>query len=243
MISVLKQYFKFRSVLFFALDGFLIFISVPLAILIRQYFDTHFILTDAKVIPKGLLFTAICQTCLFYNDLYTFRHSLYKWEHSKRLIQAIGAAGIIITGVTFLFREVLIGRGIFITSLVICPLFLLSWRYVYGFFLETSFLNNRVVIVGSGSLAKEIGNEIVSNKSLGFEIVAFIDENPGESEKAKMNNKVKRDYVHLFQMARNEKIDQIIVALSERRGTLPVNELLKCKMLGVKIEDGISMKK
>jgi sugar transferase (PEP-CTERM system associated) len=36
------------------------------------------------------------------------------------------------------------------------------------------------------------------------------------------------------------QIDRVIVALDERRGSLPVDELLKCRLKGIHVDDGIS---
>lgn len=241
MVKVIRYYINLRSALFFAWDGFLIFISVPLAILIRFQLDKHYILTDQLVVSKALLFTSICQVCLFYNDLYTLKNSVYKQELPKRFLQAIAASGVILTGISFLFPDVLIGRGIFLTSLTICPIFLISWRYLYGLLLENSILNDRILLIGSGALAKEIGNEIASNKSLGYYIAASVDEEfINKVDPTGVGDKTARNQNRISRIVREEKIDQIIVAMSERRNMLPVDDLLTCKMQGVEIEDGVS---
>jgi hypothetical protein len=36
------------------------------------------------------------------------------------------------------------------------------------------------------------------------------------------------------------QIDRIIVALDERRGKLPVDQLLCCRLKGIRVEDGIT---
>jgi sugar transferase (PEP-CTERM system associated) len=48
------------------------------------------------------------------------------------------------------------------------------------------------------------------------------------------------DYRGLSKLSDKEDIDHIIVAMPERRGVLPVDELLKCKMAGIDVEDGVS---
>jgi sugar transferase (PEP-CTERM system associated) len=44
----------------------------------------------------------------------------------------------------------------------------------------------------------------------------------------------------IHEIASKGKVDRIIVALEERRGRLPTEELLKCRMEGISIEEGIS---
>jgi sugar transferase (PEP-CTERM system associated) len=53
-----------------------------------------------------------------------------------------------------------------------------------------------------------------------------------------MNARVIGSYDQLLEIVRRERIDQIVIAMPDRRGKLPVEALLTCKMQGVHVEDG-----
>ena len=53
-----------------------------------------------------------------------------------------------------------------------------------------------------------------------------------------MNARVIGSYEQLLEIVRRERIDQIVIAMPDRRGKLPVEALLTCKMQGVHVEDG-----
>ncbi|NIM59217.1 MAG: hypothetical protein GTO16_09790, partial [Candidatus Aminicenantes bacterium] len=44
----------------------------------------------------------------------------------------------------------------------------------------------------------------------------------------------------IHKIVKEDKVDRIIVALEERRGRFPTEELLKCRMEGISIEEGIA---
>ncbi|MFX0116854.1 MAG: TIGR03013 family XrtA/PEP-CTERM system glycosyltransferase [Candidatus Hodarchaeota archaeon] len=44
----------------------------------------------------------------------------------------------------------------------------------------------------------------------------------------------------IHELASQGKVDRIIVALEERRGRLPIEELLRCRMEGISVEEGIA---
>ena len=44
----------------------------------------------------------------------------------------------------------------------------------------------------------------------------------------------------IHELASQGKVDRIIVALEERRGRLPIEELLKCRMEGISVDEGIA---
>jgi sugar transferase (PEP-CTERM system associated) len=53
-----------------------------------------------------------------------------------------------------------------------------------------------------------------------------------------MNAKVIGSYDQLLEIVQRESIDQIVIAMPDRRGKLPVDALLTCKMQGVRVEEG-----
>ena len=52
-----------------------------------------------------------------------------------------------------------------------------------------------------------------------------------------MNTRVIGSYDQLAEIVEREGIDKIVVALSDRRGALPMDVLLNCKLQGVNVED------
>jgi FlaA1/EpsC-like NDP-sugar epimerase len=70
-----------------------------------------------------------------------------------------------------------IGRGIFAISLFVILLFSFLWRLLYALMFKALANKERILIVGTGELAKKIRGEILENGYDGFEIVGFIDEN------------------------------------------------------------------
>jgi len=89
-------------------------------------------------------------------------------------------------------------------------------------------------------LAKEIGSEILSMKSLGYQIVGFIDKDPAMVGVRLLNPSVIGEYRQLPMIAQEKRINRIIVALTEQRGSLPIDGLLRCKLSGIMIDEGIT---
>jgi sugar transferase (PEP-CTERM system associated) len=62
-------------------------------------------------------------------------------------------------------------------------------------------------------------------------------ENPGRD---KSHNMIGHKYEGLSELARNYKIEKVVVALEEKRNNFPAKELLKCRVNGIEIIDGNS---
>jgi sugar transferase (PEP-CTERM system associated) len=48
------------------------------------------------------------------------------------------------------------------------------------------------------------------------------------------------EFSQIFSICKDAKIDRIIVALDERRGKLPIEQLLKCRLKGIQVDDAMS---
>src|ERR1700688_2980572 len=109
MIRTFNQYYSPRSVLFFLAEGFLIFFSVVLAESLRFAFQKGIVISYDTLFLKAVIVTAVCQTCISYNDLYSFKNGRYFQKLAPRLFQSILTAALILAILYYLFPRLTIG--------------------------------------------------------------------------------------------------------------------------------------
>jgi sugar transferase (PEP-CTERM system associated) len=95
----------------------------------------------------------------------------------------------------------------------------------------------KVLILGTGPIAEKMGNILRTNGN-GFALSGYVN-CMGEPVT------VPSDYGigngdGLLSIALKERVNKIVVSLSERRGTFPVREVLNCKLNGIDVIDGPS---
>ena len=91
----------------------------------------------------------------------------------------------------------------------------------YNYILRSRQLDQRILIIGTGVLARDIAKEIVDRVDTGFKIIGFIAENPEEVGKKLVNPSIISDTSQITDIVRREKVDRIIVALADRREKFP----------------------
>ena len=175
MLRLFKQYYPIRNAIFVLGEGIIIFLSVIIACWIILGQNSLHI--ELSTVMKALLITISCQACLYYNDLYDLKITDTLMELGIRLLQALGAAAIILAVVYFIFPTVIIHEGIFIVTIGIVILFIVSWRMTYTQILNRGLFDQRVIILGSSDMAKQIVKEILQKKDSGYKIVAAISKN------------------------------------------------------------------
>lgn len=96
----------------------------------------------------------------------------------------------------------------------------------------------RVLVLGTGINADRIEMLQADDPTLGFVVVGYID--LGDTVCLIDDNRMIPKDQHLFDIVDRMAVDEIVVALDDRRKGLPVNELIDCKMKGVEILDLLS---
>jgi exopolysaccharide biosynthesis polyprenyl glycosylphosphotransferase len=120
--------------------------------------------------------------------------------------------------------------------------FVLVFRWVLYRLMTTSALAERVLILGSGPLAWQIVEEMQTTSLVAGEILGCVAESDTPFRVvAAAKLPVLGTLTQLEQIIQKVEPDRIIVALSERRGRLPVRVLLEARMTGILVEDGIEV--
>src|SRR5262245_46731573 len=121
-MQLFNRHVSMRSLTVFAGELLLIFGSVALAAILEHTPD----------LPANLwkiaLVTLICQVCLYYNDFYDLTVVHSNRELVVRLLQAVGAASIVLGGIYIVRPDLMIGNGIFMSALFVFVVAILGWR-------------------------------------------------------------------------------------------------------------------
>ena len=242
MLRIFKQYYPIRNIFFFIGEGIAIFVAVMVAcslLLNNQLFGF-----DRWIYLKILLISLVCQICLYYNDLYDLEVTNTFLELGIRLLQALGTAAIILAGIYVIFPKATVGSGIFAVSIVFVIILIVSWRFFYTLILSHGIFNQKIILLGSGPLAQNIFDEIIHRKDSGYTVAVNVQDALENSDTAclQISAKVicKKEYDGLCELADQLNIKKVVVAIKERRGKLPLKELVKCRVKGIEVIEGTS---
>ncbi|MDA3789507.1 MAG: TIGR03013 family PEP-CTERM/XrtA system glycosyltransferase [Desulfobacula sp.] len=240
MLRFLKQYFPIRNIIFFLLEGCVIFGSVLLANVLLTFSTSYWF--DLLLVLRIVLVTIICQTCLYYNDLYDFEVVSTIPEISIRLLQALGITSIALAFIYFVFPLAIIDQKIFILSIVFLLVFIIGWRIGYIQVLNKGMFNEKIIILGSSSLAFEILNTIIQTIDCGYTVSVIIPDSEEDIFETQIPEGIilKNGIKDLSTIVNEFEIKKIIVALKENRRNFPSNELLQCRTAGIEVLEGSS---
>jgi sugar transferase (PEP-CTERM system associated) len=129
-----------------------------------------------------------------------------------------------------------LGRGVFFVAVALVALVLPSWRTLYDRVSSNEGFLRRVVILGNGALAQEL-RQMIQELDLGLELVGMLARDRGQIDP---DRGVVGTYSDLFEIVSTLDVRLVLVAYPDRRGTLPVEQLLEVKFRGVEVEEGVA---
>ena len=240
MLRVFGNLYTIRNVFYIFTEGVFIYSAVIISSRILLGDVMSFL--DIWLHLKALMISLVCIICLYYNSVYDMTLTKKYSELSIRLLQAFGASLIFLSGIYAVFQDMIICDGFFLLYLPIVMCLISFGRFLYLLLLNSSLYNEKVIMVGSGQVADSIIQTIEEEIDCGYNLVARVEKNNPEkqSEKDQSNVLNIQGFDNLYATAKDTGAKKIIVAIQEKRGAFPLKELLKCRVGGIEIVDGIS---
>ena len=142
-------------------------------------------------------------------------------------IIALATIDWILPGETFWRSTLLYAMGLAIFVLV-------ADRLLLNSFLGSSAFRRRVMVLGAGDRAQRL-RDLSEKPESGFVIVSYIA--MGEPERV-VEEAIAREAIHdLGRFVENLGVSEVVLALQERRNSLPLSDLLRIKTKGVHVND------
>ena len=230
MIRLFKVYYPLRTLVLLAGEALIVWTSFVLGTMLQNRDDSWLLLNVEYGYLKILAVTGIVLLFSHWFDLYDSTSLGAKWEQIFKLLFVLGLVALALSAAGFIYPAILPGNGSALAGIVILTFTLLSWRALYFWMVRQPFLRERVYVLGTGERAQRLVRGLGERSALGIDVVGWTGDVKGE---------LTRDGVasHLLELAQGRGVHRVIVAMPDRRGTLPVEELLDLRLRGVKVEE------
>lgn len=237
MIKLFNHYFDRRTLSQMLMD--LLLVSAAFMTTLVVLSDAAD-LTSAKV-GQGLL-RALLMSCGFLAinsalGLYDRGSVFNNTQLTARVLVSFMLMGLVVVGVLLLLpMEAFYGHTWAVVIVMMATGVLLLVQVLTGEFLPKSLTRRKVLVYGTGVKAKAVG-QTLTRPSSSAELSGYYA-SPNEREHLVTDWGVLSPDKSLTELVSEKGIDEIVIALSERRGgSMPMRELLDCKLSGVRVTD------
>lgn len=230
MIRLFNVYYPVRTLILLIGEALIVWTSFLLGAVLVFGEDSYIALNYDYGYYKICGVTVLVLLCSHWLDLYDTALLNTKGELYFRLLMVPGVLAFILAAIAYVRPNYLLGKNSAEIGLLILTVALFGWRIGFTWLVQLPILVERVYVLGTGERAQRVVQGLRQNPELGVEIASWT---------GKMEGAVTRDSVaaHLMEVVHKQKVHRVIVAMPDRRGTIPMQELLDLRMNGVKIEE------
>jgi sugar transferase (PEP-CTERM system associated) len=233
VIKVFNHWFYRATIARVAID---LMFPVVCVILVAVWVGRGGELALEKVAFYALIFALMSIAFNAWLGIYQRVHNRTRAETRARAVLSLYLAIPLAYVVFSLLSVAEVDRGFMLLS-GLAALFATLLHRVHSAHSRTGMLlSHRVLVFGAGDEAENVGR-VLRKSDPAIEIVGFYP-SPTDSEIVVPQQVLLSRDLSLSDTAHSLKVDEIIVAVRERRGgALPLRELLDCKLSGVKVLD------
>ena len=192
----------------------------------------------ATMLGQAAAVSLCCITAFYYNDLYDLRVVRSFSLFASRLLQSFGVALILLAVFYTIIPDAGMTEGAFVSGLLVAAGLLVPLRAAGYLIMRRRAFADRVLVLGAGPLARRVIHEIESRPNFRYSVVGVVDDG-NAVEPGDMPYPVLGPLERLDKIIDDVKPDRLIVALTERRGRMPLAQLLECGARGILVEDGL----
>lgn len=190
------------------------------------------------LIAQAVVLSICCMLAFYLSDLYDLRIVGNLNEFAPRLIQSIGIAFLFGVLLEMLIPMTRIPDRSFVSTMVFIVGFVFVVRAVSYAAMRSRAFMERALIVGATPLTHKLIQEIEAQPYHRYAIVGVADDLGGLATLSP-RYPLLGPLTHLDKIIDEVRPDRVIVALTERRGRLPVRQLLEARVRGTLVEDGL----
>jgi len=189
--------------------------------------------------PRTLAIAAVFVVALASVGLYQLRQRARYTGVLVRLLIAVAVAHIALALLFYAVPALDVGRGVIALTGGFALTGLAIVRYLFLRTVDEDFFKRRVLVWGGGARARSIGRRLRRRTDQrGFRIVGYVRA-PGDGGDIP-KGPLFRTGPGLVRLALRNRIEEIVVAMDERRSGFPAEALLECRLRGIQVTDLLS---
>jgi exopolysaccharide biosynthesis polyprenyl glycosylphosphotransferase len=178
---------------------------------------------------------------LYLNDLYDNLRVSSRLRLFQQFCLVVGLAFLAQALLGYVNRFWVVSRWVMLygsgAALVLMP----AWRILYSEVVLEAIGQQRALFLGDSALVRLIAGRMTENTQYGWRSIGYLSDNQStEPHPAELGARL-GGVNEVSVVARREKPDLLVAGLPERRGRLPVLDLLDLRLAGYRIEEDASV--
>lgn len=188
------------------------------------------------IAPKSAVLAGLVLICLVAMGLYQFHQRFYYRDAALRILVGLIAGFLAAAIVFYAYPPIAIERQLADIAFAYSLVLLLLIRLYFLKTVDENMFRRRTMIYGAGERAASLMDLRRRADRRGFKIVGRVAA-PGDSIIGDRSEVLITNGKSITDLALEKQAEEIVIAMDERRGNLPVRELLDARLHGIDVVD------
>lgn len=172
----------------------------------------------------------------YFFELYERQKFSRKGFLASRIPIALVLSFVVLSSVFYVLPEGQFGRGLLLISLAVFALFQAGARVLILKFSNRAQFATRIIFIGAGQYAREM-SEMIKLDDNPHSFIRFVTCTNNEPDVDP--DLIVGDIARIDEIVQECRPQKLVIALKERRGNLPLKQLMQTKLRGVEILDAV----
>lgn len=185
--------------------------------------------------PRAATVSGIILVSLIAMGLYQFHQRMRYGEAAIRVVAGVLAGCFVVGSLYYILPASIVTKEVAGIAIAYSLVMLLIVRFYFVRTVDRNAFRRRTLIYGAGERATSISDLRRKADRRGFQIVGKVapdgDEIVGDDQVMTVNGR------SLVEIAIQTEADEIVVAMDDRRGKLPIRDLLDSRLSGIEVID------
>jgi sugar transferase (PEP-CTERM system associated) len=235
-IRVLGQYVHLQIAVLTAAEAGLFFAILTAALLVPLGEGATSDPNAATLWPRALLFSLVMVVCLLAFGLYSARQRARTFGILARVFVAV-AAGFILTALLFKFLpNMSTQQSVLLFAAIGTAGGLVASRLLFARLADERIFKRRILVYGTGRNAAAISSLRRRADRRGFSVAGYVQPD-GEACVVDPSAVVALRADGLAGLCRYYEVDEVVVAMDDRRRSFPILQLLECRLAGIDVAE------
>ncbi|MFQ5958393.1 MAG: TIGR03013 family XrtA/PEP-CTERM system glycosyltransferase [Alphaproteobacteria bacterium] len=232
MVRIFKQYVPVVLLCLGAVELLIVVLSIYAGIFIRYVLGADQPWGFVTYLQETMTFAGVLGVAMFAMGLYQREFIRDLRTTFVRLATSFAVAFLGLSLVFYVFPDLKIWRSALAIAILLAVAGILATRFIVVRATNIDRLKRRVLVLGAGARAARI-EALDQNGNTSFVSVGYV---PIDGSDAAVSPERVVGRVDLLgALVRQQSVDEIVIAAEDRRGNLPNQTLLECKLNGVTI--------
>lgn len=173
----------------------------------------------------------------FLVEIYKNHHKLVTKDIAVKIGASLGVSCFVFSFLTYSNQSVIHDSDFLVSSIIIFGLLQFLCHATYRLYVKFKGFSRRVMILGVGATAGDMG-ALIPESDENYLLSGYV--RCSDEIAAVPSDWILENIGGIYETVMREKVDKIVVSLSERRGVFPFQEVMACKLAGVEVMDAPS---